>query len=472
MGRLITAALAWLVALTGAASGQHHTVRFFTTYGAPRFVDSLAFSPNSDVLAVAVRQGPVAIIDTATGETTSEIKFDPFQIMFSGDGKQILGIAGRSTKFLDPKTGKGSDVHWQVPAGYVGCVFKQQSGKVLVASVTPNSPAAEAQTIQVGDELTAIIRDKQVKSILGRSVQDVTKELAGPQGTSVTLRFVHKGIAKPDDIELRRKRATKQGEELVFRDFSGGSSPRSIVCLQNDNLLVLGANTGELLSIIHPVDVASNGRNAVSPDGRRLAVAGFRRTTPGEESDLGLEVFDVNRMERTHFVPVDSTAVAGLCFTPDGSKVLVGGFDRVIVYDLEKKAVAAPILIGFDPEVVQKEPKEQPPAIDIRPDLGFKRSNLIEAGRRLLASCDVSPDGKMVVIGGFNGNCSLWSTERHEKLADIGEPVEETKGAEEAKFSPDGRWVAYFVDGTLSIAAVPELKSSTVAVGPEDAASK
>lgn len=182
---------------------------------------------------------------------------------------------------------------------------------------------------------------------------------------------------------------------------------------------------------------------------------------------LGLEVFDVVKQERTHAAGVDVGAIYKACFTPDSQRVLIGSFDRIMVYDLAKSEFTAPILIGIDPGSALPKNDGGPGNSVLesaREELGIRSSTRVEASETLAASFDISPDGKFVAIGSGKGHCTLWSTEQNEKLGEIGEPSKEYSGAEGMSISPDAKWVAYYVKGTLHVASLQDnLKPLTAA---------
>lgn len=477
--RSLVASFFCLLAMSAIAVAQHHTARFFTSYGSPRTIEELAFSPDGERLAMALTNGPVVILNTSTGEIEREIKYDPFLIRFSANGRQILAVSAKSTKFLNPSSGTTSDVKWELPLGYLGCGFKQKSGKLLVDSLTENGPASDAGNIHVGDELVGLIVDGREISTLGKSEADVVKSIKGPIGTPITLRILPKGSGKAVDVELRRKPATQQGERLVFREYGAASSPQTCIFGSNANLVLLDANSGNIVSIIHPIECSNTGRVAQSVDGRQLAVASIRRKTPRGEPDLGLEIFDVDRQERTHFVPLDTSRIDETRFTSDGSRVLIGCFDRILVYDLKEKKLVDPILVGFDPkeygEVEPPKPTDAAAAAIVnrtRSQLGLGSKSRIESTNQLLATFDVSADGTLVAVGGMHGNCTLWSVKEHRKLAEIGEPLKESEPAKEVALSQDGRWVAYFAHGTLNIASVKDAIAGATPAQPDGASTK
>ena len=102
--------------------------------------------------------------------------------------------------------------------GYVGCTFKEKSGKLVVDSVWDGGPAAASDKIGKGDEIIAITSIGVRYPLLGRSVKNLVEPLSGPPGTSVTLHMIPTRTTVPVDILLRRKRATKTETDILSRN--------------------------------------------------------------------------------------------------------------------------------------------------------------------------------------------------------------------------------------------------------------
>ena len=459
---LLTMTLAFLIPFPNEASGQHHTVRFLHSWGGAKDIEDVAFSPDGKYLAVAVEYGPLTIIETSTGDIAHEFKVAPFDIAFSADGGHLLGIGQRETSLVNVRSRSISNVNWRVPEGYVGCTFKEKSGKLVVDSVWDGGPAAASAKIGKGDEIIAITSIGVKYELLGRSVKNLVEPLSGPPGSSVTLHMIPKGTTVPVDIELRRKGATKNGDQYMFQEFRGGRSAQTCFCATASNYVLLDANTGHLVSVFRPLDCKLNGPNAVSPDGRHFALAAnLVDPTKGGSTGLALEVYDVATQERTHFATLDVQTIHELRFTPDSGKILIGDRDRIAVYDLQTDRFAEPVLIGFNPHEAEKpEAWENSLAGSIfGPHSDDSRISRVQASETLLTSFDISTDGTMVAVGSPYGQCSIYSTTENKCLATIGARNEDRDSAEKTTFSPDGRWVSFFVDGTMNIVSVPEVIS-------------
>ena len=230
MKQLTAIMAAGFLSYCGVALGQHHTARFFTSYGSPRQVEQLDFAPDGNHLALAITGGPLTIVDTSTANVSKEIKFDPFRIGYSQNSQQILAFSDRHTKLVKADTGELVDVIWRLPLGYLGCRLQQQSGKLVIDSLVDGGPAAASGKIHTGDEVTGYAFHGYATSLLGKTVEDANKALNGPAGTNVTLQLVSNQDAKSYEVELRRAPATIQGKNYTFHDFHAGASTPHLHC--------------------------------------------------------------------------------------------------------------------------------------------------------------------------------------------------------------------------------------------------
>ena len=161
--------------------------------------------------------------------------------------------------------------------------------------------------------------------------------------------------------------------------------------------------------------------------------------------------------------PVDAGDIYEQRFTADGKRILLGVKDRILVYDLEKRAIAPPILIGFDPSLYKPEPQKKNDEEFSPLNLGLRMSSLNprmeqeaaaaakrgEYPEQLLAACDISPDGTMGAVGSCRGELRLFATAEHKELAKFGEKTLEETLVQPVRFCPEGKWLAYYLNGTL-----------------------
>jgi len=452
----ILAALFLLVSSVAAPAGaQHLTARFFTSAGRPITGRQILFSPTASHLAF---QTDIAVhfLHLESGHETKSYRLTPLAVAFTPKGYQLLALAERGTVLLPVVEGVAVNVPWQLPQGYLGVTFTQQAGKILVERMTPGGPAALSGQIRVGDEIVAVVADGTEKSVLGESIADVLKRLAGLAGTDATLRVVPHGEVDAKTVKLRRAGGVKQNNQVTFHPFVGKSSPHALLVRWQDCLVVVDAEQAAPISVIQPVDVKPFGLQTFSPDGKLLALTANRRNPVRGEPELMLEVHDVARQERILAAPVDARHIFAQKFLPDGKRIAFGLKDRILVYDIGRQAFVDPILIGFDPSRYQPKQKKEndeyfsPLNVDARLDyLRSDEPEPVEYPEQLLASFDISPDGKIVAVGSCHGELRLFSTTEDKKLAQIGDRTLDEVQVKPVAFSPDGKWLAYYLEGTL-----------------------
>jgi WD40 repeat protein len=442
-----------------AAGAEHYTARF-----PKQSVRDIQFSPKSDLLAV-LANGKITIFNPADGKLIRELSPDAFRFGFNADGKKLF-VSGRDADALvDPRTGAVTNVPRKVPAaGFLGFRLNEEAGKLLIHELNPAGPAAKSGKIHDGDEVVGLMVGTNEKSLIGFKPDQAISQMGAPAGIRVTLRIIPKGTLDPISVELRRMPMPVTGKQRSFAKLVENSSPNVCVLYLANSLVLLDTNSGEFVSVLQPVDLklAGDMSTAVSPDGKKVALISRRIEQKLGTTDLGLEIFDVRSQLRSHHSPVRYMTFRGLQFSPDSNRVLVADDDRISVYDLEKKAWTDPVLVGFDPI------KEKAPGQGLLINDGFASPHGLfpRHNGSLVASFDVSADGKMVAIGSWHSTCLFWSTEQHKRLAEVGTPSTSSTRTHPVRISPDGRWLVYFTDGTLHIVSLSE----TFPHGPQDSA--
>lgn len=447
-----------LCVLAATAAGQHHTARFANSTGYILQVERILFAPNSFYLAAAVDDGSLCLFHVDTGRELKKLALRPLAMAFNPKGYQLFAVGSERSALIPVDDRPAIDARWQLPYGYLGITFTQNAGKILVERMAPGGPAAASGQLHVGDEVVAVVVSGKDLSVIGRTISEVLQRLAGMAGTMATMRVVPQGGVEPTTIALRRANGVKQNGEIKFLPPRAYASPQSLVVRWEDALVVLDAQDGMPISSVQPVDIEPFGLQTFSPDGTLLAVTAHRLHQVRGEPELAVEIHDVARQQRIAFATIDATNILDQRFSPDGRRLLWGLKDRILVYDLAKRAMAAPVLIGFDPARYQPQPRRKAsesgsPLTDVTDRLrGYSDESAAapnEYPEQLLASFDVSPDGKLVAVGSCHGEVRLFSTSEHKELAKVGERTNEEVRVRPVAFSPDGKWLAYYLQGTL-----------------------
>jgi carboxyl-terminal processing protease len=112
----------------------------------------------------------------------------------------------------------------------IGAELEEQDGYATVMRVLPGGPAAGNGKLKSGDRITGVGSGEQgsIRDVIGWRLDDVVKEIRGPQGTSVRLRILPAGAVPGareetltlvrNTIELKAERAHESTTEVTLGD--------------------------------------------------------------------------------------------------------------------------------------------------------------------------------------------------------------------------------------------------------------
>ena len=233
------------------------------------------------------------------------------------------------------------------------------------------------------------------------------------EGTPLNL-IGHRG--RVHDVEF-----AKNGKRIV----SGG-----------DTIRVWDAVNGKLLRTInrHATCVA------VSPDGRRIAVAGA-----AGHRDYPVWIFEIASGKLLREFSGHKLRVTTIDYSPDGKHVVTGGDDGTVqLWNVES---GQPVLkyqekglvkdVAFSPDG-RKFAYSSHRAIAIRETTGGRLFRLIRV-TGWAAYLDFSPDGTRLAASGLKDAVSIWDLKTGQTIARMNG---HTGGVDAVKFSPDGTTIA------------------------------
>ena len=119
-------------------AGTHHLIRFIRPGQLSGYaLETMQFSPDGSILAVATTDGVVSFISPASGEKVGSHKHAPFSISFSKDGTRLLMIGRRSTELLDMQVGIPVDIvdSKRNDTGVIGISLNLKDGKLLISKI-------------------------------------------------------------------------------------------------------------------------------------------------------------------------------------------------------------------------------------------------------------------------------------------------------------------------------------------------
>ncbi len=475
--------------LVAAASGEeptpHYSFRYHTSSGSSENMQTLTFSPDSQQLAVSV-SNHVDLIDLREGEILYEFRASPFSLSYTPDGKRLYMISIDQAVLLDVQSGVVIPSQYRPVTAGPGINIEEHNGKLLIKSMVRGSAADAGEGLHAGDEIVAFSegRNGEMRRITGWSLKSATDALKGYAGTFVRLTVLPRGrYGSKYEKTLTLRRTTVAGTNSA-----GGVAvnlqrtlPKPLAwCMVDGQHEFRDASSGNPIAHLETIDVQNVGLYAISPDGTKFAVVARRKDREGN----AVEVFDLATQERLAFIPLSKSSFFDIAFAPDSNCVLVGTWDTIEICDTDKGEIVSQMTLGY--QLPGKDDSNSSIG-----SIGHLMMNSVRAGiadgssagdrspRQLVARFAVS-SRNIVAVGDPNGNIGLWDLTTGNHVQSI--ESENNEPVERVQFSPDGCWLAYYVDGTLHLEdvsrakvpdhdATPPLQNNSDEILAEDSAS-
>ncbi len=455
---------------TVADAGEHHSLRFhYADFRGAKSARCLAISPDGTEVAVCVNPGIVHFVRTKDGEMAGKYESLPFEMKYSKDGSRLLIFSADNPVLLDTKTRRAVPVDTTEEAGFVGVRTIERNGKLLIDRLFDGGPAAKSGQLQIGDEVIGVSNKKagEFESTLGMTVEQFIKRLQGPARTFVRVQILRKGHDRPEPVLLQRQPGKLTGDKLQVAEIAPVEITDKLVHFQREGRhSFLSALDGKVLAALDTEDIQQVGQYAISPDQRRFAVLSF---TIADRQKYACEVFDVTKPERTLYFPFDRKSFNGLAFSADGKELLGVSNDRVDSFDAENGKFLRTYTL--DGKLLTTFEDEDGPPSEITAGGGVGTSVARAAADRVGSIRTPRPQriqkiavsAKHLAIGAPNGTVTLWDYKTGAKVASFELTTKANDYAptnvEALSLSEDGRWLVYYVQGTLNMVDVADLKS-------------
>ena len=429
----------------------------------------MQFSPQGSVPAISVASKGVSLIRTRDGETTATRNVTPFSLRYSRDGTRIFLMSESKRELLEADLKTPVRFDSKLEPGYVGMNMQTRNGKLLVNQLFPGGPLDRSGRIKVGDELLAVGEGKTgtMRRVIGFSDRRAQEVIRGAAGTYIQFEFIPKGQLSPATVTVRREAMRQVNGQPEFIPFVSADVNENLVwCISKGLHQLSSAYSGEIVSVLQTEEVNNVGQYALSPDSKVFAVLATRCEGHGEGS--AIELFSVASRERLACIAFPKQSWFQMTFSSDGSRLLVGTWDTVEVLDVNARRLLRPLTLSREgptsTDTVQPRRKVQADSADIVGESMLRAaSEVLSTGRasevpehhspRLLVACLACSSNNIVVIGDHDGKVSLWDLSSRKVVADM--PCTEKKKVERIEFSPDGKWLAYYVAGVLHVVELP-----------------
>ena len=199
----------------------------------------------------------------------------------------------------------------------------------------------------------------------------------------------------------------------------------------------------------------------LSPDGRRVAVAG--QMTIGGQPEQRIRIYDLATGELLQLLAGHTGKIVALAFSPDGKRLLSGSQDRTaLLWDVTEARLlhrldrhkAEVYAVGFTPDGDRAVTGSFDRTLRLwRVADGRQIAEMKGHGEKIYALA-VSPRDGSVASGSFDGEIRLWDGRTGRLLR----PLANQRGAlvGSLSFSPDGRWLLSSCGGGHSCSGRPQ----------------
>jgi RNA polymerase sigma factor (sigma-70 family) len=305
----------------------------------------VAFSPDGQVIATSC-WGRQRLWNASTGNFLFEIKTSDYL-----RGGQVFSPDGRflAVPVVQRWQEEGAESHvclWDAKTGKLCHRFPRENGlgyHIRQVLFSPDNKllamADEQGTIHLWNKDTA----KEVAALSSKSANIACLAFSPDGKTLVTLLHQPRKIWRWDIAKgevshvvsletLDAKKETEEGRTGTYHNYLLSQDGRTLACrfYGDRSVRLLDTSTGKVRCQLQDQIDATGGRMAFTPDGRLLAVAGHQG---GEESEASVSFADTETGKLKHQFKIPSQRLRQMTFSPDGSRVAIGGL-YIRLYDV------------------------------------------------------------------------------------------------------------------------------------------
>jgi WD40 repeat protein len=356
-------------------------------------MNSAAVSPRENIVAGGGSDGTVTLWDMTTGRVKKELRGPAnfiISVAFSPDGKTLAAGGQNETVRL-----------WDVASGAEVATFRGHTGVVHGVAF---SPTGETLATTSWDGTTKLW-DVKPSTILDLLRENVGGFVGGNLMFSPDSKVLAAGAT---DGTLKLWEASSGRNVASFVAHKGGG--RDVTFLANGKMLISGGDD----NTVRLWDVASS---SMTPRRQVAALSGH------------------------------STPVMRVLVSRDGKTLVTGSMDGVFkVWDLSSRRKLTTHVVTWGPHSVADLSPDGKTLTTIAGDTitlwelpAFRAVGVLTQRNNRIAAVAFSPDGALLVSGGFNGRITLWDARSRRE---VGVLMGQKGGLAGAAFSPDGRTLA------------------------------
>jgi WD40 repeat protein len=388
------------------------------TAGSP--VDSVAFSPGGETLAVGDSRGRVGLWDVMSGRRTATLD----------EGGQVLSVAfSPNGQTLAAADYRGYVRLWNVASG--GLVATLDEGRpVSSIAFSPDGRMLGAADYSGKIGLWDVASGRRTATLVEGG--EALSVVFSPDGKTLAAGD-YSGKAALWDVASRRRVATlnegrpvsgvafsPEGKTLALGDYSGQVGLWDMATDRQVTTLDEGGQVDTLM---------------FSPDGKILAVGDY-------SGRVGM--WDVASLRRAATL-AEGGQVDSVAFSPDGKTLAVGDYNgQVGLWDVASGRQPATFDEGHPVSSMAFSPRGKILGVGDYSgrvglwDVASGRRTATLNERSSVYSVAFSPDGKILAVGDLNGYVGLWNLASGRRALTL----DEGRPASSIAFSPDGRFLA------------------------------
>ncbi len=267
-------------------------------------------------------------------------------------------------------------------------------------------------------------------SNLGRPVLAVA---FGPGGQQIIAADVHQiTVWQLSSKQATRSQRSPKAQNLELAALSDKGS--HVAWVDDDRTIQCWDLTNGTLA--HPLrGVGEQTRTlALSSDGRRVVTVGheFTVATRGDKyvrptQNSVISVWDTHGGERLR-VFGSETVIRSLAFDTHGQRVVAGGWDRVVIWDIASGTTIRTLAGGgyalaFSPDGLHLATSRADATITLWNVETGARVRSFRGHQRLVTTLAFSPDGQRLVSGGLDMTIKVWNVRPHTKAYQVTSPL-------------------------------------------------